>query len=43
MGHVECINPLGVRLSVEVSFAHTSPMLYLDGICNQILNLFDGH
>jgi len=33
-GHVERINPLGVRLSVEVSVTRTSTQLYLDCICN---------
>ena len=41
--HVECLNPFGVRLGVEVSFAHTSPKLYLDCICSQVLDLFDDY
>ena len=43
MGHAEWINPLGVKLGVEVSFAHISSKLSLDRICNQVSNLFDGH
>ena len=42
-GHVECINPLNVRPSVEVSLMHTSPKLCRDCIYNQVLDLFDGH
>jgi len=41
--HADCIDPLGVRLGVEVSFARIFPKLYLDCIYNQVLNLFDGH
>ena len=42
-GHVEHINPVGVRLSVEVSLVRTFAQLYLDCICNQVLDLFDGN
>ena len=42
-GHVEYINPLGVRLGVEVSLARTSTLLYLNCICNQVLDLVDDH
>ena len=43
MGHAECINPLGVRFCAEVSPTDTSPKLHLDRVCNQVLDLFDGH
>ena len=39
--HAERINPLSVRLGVGVSFARTSPKLYLNCICNQVLDLLD--
>ena len=39
MRHVECINPLGVRLGVEVSSAHISPKLGLDCMGNQVSDL----
>jgi len=37
--HVKRINPLGV----ELSLAHTCTQLHLDRICNQVLDLLDGH
>ena len=43
MGYIECINPLGVRFGIEVSFARAFPKLRLDCFCNQVLDLFDGH
>jgi len=42
-GHVECNNPLGVRLGVEVILVRTSTWLYLDYIYSQVLDLHDGH
>ena len=42
-GHVESINPLGVRLGIEVTLVRTCPKLYLNYICNQVLNLLDRH
>ena len=42
-GHVECIDPLGVRLGVQVSLTRISTQLYLDCVCNQVLDLLDGH
>jgi len=42
-GHVECINPLSVRLGVELSFAGMSSKLCLDCISNQVLDLSNGH
>ena len=42
-GHAQCINPLGVRLGVKVSFAHFSSKLYLNCICSQVLDLLAGH
>jgi len=41
IGHAERINPLGVRLGEEVSFARTSPKLCLNCICYQVLYLFN--
>ena len=43
IGHVECINPVGVRLGVEVSLACTFIRLYLDCICDQVMDLLDRH
>ena len=43
MGHAECINPLGVRLGVEVSFAYITSKLCIDCICNQILDFLNTH
>jgi len=42
-GHVERVTPLGVRLGFDVSLARASAQLHLDCICNQVLNLLDGH
>ena len=41
--HVECTDPLRVRLGVEVSFVHICPKLCLDYICNEALYLLDDH
>jgi len=43
MGHAEHINPLVARLGIKMSLTHTSPKLCLDCICNQVLDLSDGH
>jgi len=43
MGHAEFVNPLGVRIDVDVSFAHISPKLCFNCNCNQVLDLLDGH
>jgi len=41
--HAQCVKPLGVRLGVEVNFAHISPKLCLDCIYNQVLDFLNGH
>ena len=42
-GHVERIDPVVVRLGVEVSLSRTSTQLYFDCIYNQVLNLLGDH
>jgi len=41
--HAEHINPLSIRLGIEVSLVSTFTKLYLDCIRNKVLDLLDGH